>query len=212
MPDVFIAGHPHRSAVEYSTVMAKEKRTTNPLSAFIVRPKKLHFETQDKHEHLLLLLRAHLVTNVAWILISLLGLLVPIVVSMLPGWQLVPNNFQVVGVVVWYLLVSGYVLERFLSWYFNVFIVTDERIIDIDFYSLLYKKFSSAKIQQIEDLTFTQGGILAAFFNYGDIFIQTAGERREFDVMRVPQPRKVVLFINEMIVEEERERHEGRVR
>ena len=221
MPDIFVADshkprrhkkHAYRAAVEYSTVMEEEKPTKNPLAAFVIRPRKLHFETQDKKEQILMLLRRHLITNVPWILIVLIGLIVPVLVSLLPFWEILPGRFQLVGVVVWYLLVVGYVFERFLTWYFNVFIVTDERIIDIDFYSLIYKEFSVAKIDQIQDVTFTQGGVVRALFNFGTIFIQTAAEKREFDLKDVPQPRKVTKFIHEMMTEEELEKLEGRVR
>ena len=222
MPDIFVADRDSkrrqvktkvsRSASEYSTVMAEEKQTHNPLASFAVRPSRVRFETQEKKEKLLLLLRRHIVTNVPWMLITIFGMLVPWLIAFLPIWELVPDRFQLVGAVIWYLLVVGYVLESFLTWYFNVYIVTDERIIDIDFYSLIYKEFSAAKIDQIQDVTFTQGGVVAAMFNFGTIYVQTAGEKREFDFEDVPQPRKVAMFLNEMILEEEKEKIEGRVR
>ena len=41
---------------------------------------------------------------------------------------------------VWYLISIAYFIESFLTWFFNVYFVTDERIIDVDFYNLIYKK------------------------------------------------------------------------
>lgn len=112
----------------------------------------------------------------------------------------------------WYLLVVGYVFESFLTWYFNVFIVTDERIIDIDFYSMLYKRISAAKIDQIQDVSFSQGGVFGAMFNYGNLDIQTAGKVNEFEISNVPSPKKVAMFMNEMIIEEESEKQGGGTR
>jgi len=148
MPDIFVA-QPKLSrpeVTEYSTVMAEEKRTKNPLAAFMVRPKKMRFETQERKEMILLVLRRHVVTNVGWILLVVFGVLLPGILVLFPFWAGLPGNLKFVGTIVWYLLVFGYALEGFMTWYFNVFIVTDERIIDIDFYSLLYKRVSSAKI------------------------------------------------------------------
>ena len=52
---------------------------------------------------------------------------------------------------------------------FNVYIVTDERIIDIDFYNLIYKEVSDANIDKIQDVTYKMGGVVRTLFNYGDV-------------------------------------------
>ncbi|MBI2010255.1 MAG: PH domain-containing protein [Candidatus Chisholmbacteria bacterium] len=221
MPDVFVAdgvkepasgGGEREPIIRHETVLDREKPTVNPLASFVIRPRTMRFETQQQEEHILLLLRQHPIVNVPWMVITILWAGFPTILPLVPGWSFLPPNFQAVGLLVWYLLAFGYVLENFLNWYFNVFIVTDERIIDIDFYSLLYKKLSSAKLVQMEDVTFTQTGILGAILDIGAISIQTAGERREFEIANIPQPRKVVLFLNEMVGQEEEEAIEGRVR
>ncbi len=216
MPDIFTAASEDqvqinkRGVEQYSTVMAKEKRTRNHLSAFMVKP-TLRFETQDAAEEILLLLRPHWITNVPWILIVVVALIVPFLVQWLPFFEVLPERLRLVGTIVWWLLVLGYALESFLTWFFNIFIISDERVIDIDFYSLIYKEVAVAKIDQIEDVTFYQGGVIRALLDFGTVFIQTAGEKREFDFENVPHPRKVVTFLNEMILEEEREKIENRV-
>jgi hypothetical protein len=83
--------------------------------------------------------------------------------------------------------------------------------VDVDFYSLLYRSVSEAKLEKIEDVTSTMAGLGGAMFNYGTISVQTAAEKREFEFVNVPQPTKVTKFLNEMVLEEEREKLEGRV-
>jgi uncharacterized membrane protein YdbT with pleckstrin-like domain len=126
--------------------------------------------------------------------------------------SLVPLGFRIVFLVLWYLFVTAFIFENFLSWYYNVYIITDERIVDVDFHSLLYKEVSQAKIDNIQDVTFVMGGLSRALFNFGDVFIQTAGEKREFDFDDIPHPDRVTKVLNELILEEEREKHEGRVK
>jgi hypothetical protein len=75
----------------------------------------------------------------------------------------------------WYLLVTAVVLGGFLRWYFDVFVVTDERIIDIDFNNLIYKNITSTKIDNIEDVTYNVSGAIQSLFNFGQVLIQTAG-------------------------------------
>jgi uncharacterized membrane protein YdbT with pleckstrin-like domain len=122
-----------------------------------------------------------------------------------------PDTYQFAGLIIWYLLLTGFVLESFLTWFFNVYIITDERIIDVDFLSLIYRNISTAKIDNIEDVTATTGGAIQAMFDFGTVQIQTAAEKREFEFNDVPHPNRVSKLINELLLEEEREKVEGRV-
>lgn len=201
-----------RKPEEYSEVIRDHSGDTGPLAAFLVKPSNVHFDTQDEEEKVLLLLRKHVVTNVPWIVLSFIGLFIPIAATYIPAFLLLPVNFQFVSILLWYLMVFGFAFEQFLSWYFHVYIITDERIIDYDFYSLLYKRVSKAKIDRIEDTTYQMGGILQNVFHYGTVYIQTAGEQREFDFEDVPRPELVGKLLNELMLEEEREQIEGRVR
>jgi hypothetical protein len=136
----------------------------------------------------------------------------PIFLSNFPALAVLPPNFQVMTMVAWYLLTLGFMIEQFLNWYFNVFIVTDERVIDVDFLNLIYKNVSAAKIDNIEDVTVEMGGAVRALLNFGTVFLQTAAEKTEFEFEDVPQPQRVAKFLNEMILEEQQEEIEGRVR
>lgn len=201
---------PHRDPKEYSEVVRNQPKSTNPLSAFILTPKAFSFDAQEKEEQVVLLLRKHFITNVPWIMLSLVMLLVPLALVFVPALIVLPTTFQFVIVLSWYLMIFGLSLENFMSWYFHVFIITDERIIDYDFHSLLHKRVSKAKIDRIEDITYETGGFLPSVLNYGTVYIQTAGEMREFDFEDVPQPDLVVKLLNELILEEEKESLEGR--
>jgi len=189
-----------------------EKPTTKKLSAYMVKPNNLHFETQDRKEKIVVLLRKHMITNSGWFVGAIFLVLMPIIFAFIPWQELVPLRFKILFYVMWYMFVATFVFENFLSWYFNVYIITDERIVDVDFHSLLHKKISQAKIDNIEDVTFTMGGLSRTMFNYGTVEIQTAAEKREFDFEDVPHPNKVAKILNELILEEEKEKIEGRVR
>jgi hypothetical protein len=56
------------------------------------------------------------------------------------------------------------------------------------------------------------GGAIRTIFNYGDVLVQTAGEVPNFDFLAVPNPDKVVKVLQELRIEEEIEKIEGRVR
>lgn len=201
-----------RHPSDYSEFIRLEKRTKNPFSQFLVMPHGMSFESQDRDEIVLLLLRRHFITNVPWIFGLIAMLLAPLALDFFPILELLPERFQIITVWFWYLFSFGFGLEQFLSWYFNVYIITDERIIDVDFYNLIYKSVSAAKIDKIEDVTYRTVGTLRSLLQFGTVTIQTAAEKREFEFEDVPNPERVTAFLNELMLEEEREQLEGRVR
>lgn len=202
---------PHRHVDEYSATMRMEKPNSDPLAAYIPKPKNIAFSSQATGENIILMLRQHPVTQGKWILISMFLAILPLLFDSINLLGFLPDTYQFAALLGWYMLLSGFVIESFLMWFFNVYIVTDERIIDIDFSSLIHKNISSAKIDNIEDTTAGTGGFLAALFDYGSVTIQTAAQKREFEFTGVPHPNRVTSLINELILEEEREKIEGRV-
>lgn len=179
--------------------------THNPLAAYCYYPDAVDFETRDSDEEIILLLRMHPITNVGWILIAILMLLAPLTLRSFPILAFLPENFQFISVLIWYLITTAFVIESFLTWFYNVYIVTDQRVIDIDFYNLVYKEVSDANFDKIEDVTFKMGGVIRTLFNYGDVFIETAGEVPQFEFLAVPNPHQVVKIIHELIINEKQE-------
>lgn len=173
-------------------------------AAYAEMPSDVKFETQDAGEKVLLFLRPHLITNLPSLILVILMIIAPFFIFPLV-WNALnlhiatPAGYLIIGTLFWYVATFGFVLASFMRWYFNIYIVTNERIVDIDFYYMLYKHFSEARIEKIQDLSFKTSGILAAFFNFGTVVIQTAGELPNFDFASIPQPEKVVKLIGDLI-------------
>lgn len=159
---------------------------------------KIVFEGQEKDEKIVLFLRQHPIINIPWIATSLLMFTVPTILTYLKLLEFLPTNFLFIGVLSWYLITSGFALEKLLSWLFNVYIVTDKRIIDIDFFNLIHKQISYAALDKIQDITHSTGGVMGTLFNWGDVLMQTAGASPNFDFLKVPQPQQVVEKIKEL--------------
>lgn len=187
-------------------------QTKHSLSSFLVHPKIFSFTERDNDEEIILVLRRHWFTNIHWLLIALLMVFFPVFIPLVHLLDYFPGNFQFIAVLFWYLITFAFAFEQFLSWYFNVCIITDERVIDIDFNNLLVKKFTDAKISMIQDVTSTVVGVSQTVFNYGDILVQTASEIPEICFNKIPSPEKVVKVLQQLRQEEEQEALEGRVR
>lgn len=188
------------------------EHTKNPFASYAVAPTGVTFESQEAGEKIILLLRQHIVVLVPPIFIIVFLLLVPVIAS--PILSVLGIDFSsfltevqvLLLTVFWYLLVFTFALYRFIFWYFNIYILTNERIIDFDFRGILHKQSSFAKLTQIEDVSPKMIGFFSTFFNYGDIYIQTAGEQREFDFHKVPRPDAIANRILEEVRHEEAEK------
>jgi uncharacterized membrane protein YdbT with pleckstrin-like domain len=214
LPDIFVSSPAKRIESESKKIVENtgEKISKNPWAAFVALPPKIRFENQDKEEKIILLLRRHWSWNFSWIFISLLMIAAPLIVKTVPLISFLPQRFQVVTLIFWYLVVLAFIFENFLSWFFNVYIITDERIIDVDFVSLTYRRISDAQLERIQDITYKTGGLLKAIFDFGDVYIQTAGTAPELEFELVPKPAKVVKILNQLLLQEQQEKLEGRIR
>ena len=170
-------------------------------------PAGINFENQEQDKTIVLLLRKHFVTNLPWLFTSLILLLIPltffpfvVINNLIP--QLPIAFFRLVSPV-WYLFTGSYILVNFLMWYFTISIVTTERFLDIDFINLLNKKVAETRLSKVEDVTQRSGGFFEAFFDYGNVIIQTAGTEPVFLFQSVPKPQQVVRIINQLLEREE---------
>ncbi len=174
-----------------------------PLTAFAVNPRGVRFETQEEEEVVIIFLRQHIIVNIFWVILAIIMVFAPTVVlpflfRFLQLPIVLPSGYIVIGTLFWYVMTFGFILGNFLRWYFNIYIVTNQRVVDIDFLHLLYKEFSEARLNKIQDITYKSGGFFAAFFNFGDVQIQTAGELPNFEFVAVPHPERVVQTIGEL--------------
>jgi hypothetical protein len=203
MPDVF--NHEKNKELDKtiakSSVLQKAKHTKN--SAFRLLPVGFQFDVQHSEEKILLLMRQHFITNTGWIVMCVFLALLPTVLPIFPFFSFLPLSFRLIIQITWYFLVAGYALERFIIWYYNVYIITNERIVDVDFYSLLFKRVSEAKLDRIEDITSASGGVVQSFFDYGTVMVQTAGEVPEIEFENVPHPDLVSKLVSELTEKEE---------
>ncbi|OGI15614.1 MAG: hypothetical protein A3E38_01615 [Candidatus Moranbacteria bacterium RIFCSPHIGHO2_12_FULL_54_9] len=85
-------------------------------------------------------------------------------------------------------------LFGFLTWidyYFDVWIITDKRIVNIEQRGLFVRHISELHFSRIQDVTAAVTGIIPTMLNYGDVEVQTAGEEGRFIFRRVPDPYRI---------------------
>lgn len=197
MNDIFVAPK--------HTAFSKDIKGMNLLSNFCKNPQGVHFQTQKPHESIILFLRSHFIINISWIAFSLFLFVLPIIISaFLPNLGLdfiyspAANRFIIVFTLFYYLMFLSYLFVNFLHWFYNVFIVTTERVVDIDYSDIVVHNIAVTNLSHVQDVNYTQSGFIATFFNYGDLFVQTAGNERNFEALSIPRPREATHIIGEL--------------
>ena len=96
------------------------------------------------------------------------------------------------------LVISAYYLGVWLVTFFeyvdyelDIWVVTNERVIDIEQRGLFNRITSELHLANIQDVTSEVKGIMHTFLDYGDVFVQTAAEVDRFMFKGVPHPDKV---------------------
>ncbi len=192
MPDLFVAD---TSPASFAKPTKKEvnKSTSDKmglLTTFCKNPKGITFENQEENEEIILFLRRHIVTNVPWVAITLVLLITPFFLPFslpLVGYEFTPSAYWIIGLGFYYLAVIGYALLQFTAWFYNVGIVTNLRVVDIDLNGITNRNVASATIQDIIHIDYEQRGFLQSFFNFGDIYMQTQGIKQNIEFLSVPK-------------------------
>ena len=105
----------------------------------------------------------------------------------------------------WFLTFSWYIFlwtMFFVIWteyYLDVWVVTDKRIIDIEQFSLFSRDISEVRLDKVQDVTIEIKGLIPTFLGFGNIYIQTASEHREFAIRSIPDPHRAKDIIMQLV-------------
>ncbi|MFA4930447.1 MAG: PH domain-containing protein [Patescibacteria group bacterium] len=112
---------------------------------------------------------------------------------LVPLWQ-----WERWGVLVFFMLlgIGMYIAIRTVVVYsLNVFIITTDRIIDMDQVGFFSKTVSETTYDKVQDVSYTIKGISQTLFHYGNVVIQTAGQQVNLELTSVKHPEKVQQII-----------------
>lgn len=149
---------------------------------------------QRPNEEILLVVRKHPIVYIRLIFIYTVMLILPVLLFL---WGLFTvYQFSEFGKTVtmifaseYFLMVLALTLITWLNEEFDLFIITNERLIDVTQISFMQRTVASTPLSMIQDCTSDVHGFLATILNYGTVDVQTAaGEASQFNIERVPQP------------------------
>lgn len=211
MPDIFTDNSIHRHSLntdstEYQRLINNKNshHKVTVFSSFVRDPMGITIAEQHSDEHILLFIRRDFFSNIQWILLSILFLITPIFLPFLiTPIQTILTYFSPLTLIFlgifYYLLVFGFIFGNFLTWFYDIGIVTEERSIDIDFYNISYVSVATARSQDLKDVRYFQRGIFESLFDYGDVtlVVEASGETLTFE--KTPRPAEVVTILSALI-------------
>lgn len=104
---------------------------------------------------------------------------------------LLENQLAVVILSIYLLMVLLITMTQFTDYYLDMWIVTNERVINTEQNGLFSRVTSELHLNQIQDITSEMHGIIPTFLTYGSVIIQTAGTKERFHFEQIDNPDKI---------------------
>lgn len=145
------------------------------------------FEGQHPDEHVIFVIRQH-----GAILFRSLVFLASITVF--PIAALIMFKFSWVFSYVfftWLIIFGFYLLSIWYSYQKSQYILTTKRLINIGQKGFFHRSVSETALDRIQDVSFEVKGIWPSVWDYGVVYVQTAGTSERFVLNCVDEPRKV---------------------
>lgn len=150
------------------------------------------------NEKTILFLRRHWIDIIVIILYALcmFGILGLFIFSMIlgdPGVLSKPitGPLIAIGASIYAIACVIIIISQATDYYLDTWIVTNERVIDIEHHGLFSRTMSELRLSQIQDVTSETHGFFQIFLTFGDVHIQTAAGRARFNFKRIDNPDDV---------------------
>jgi len=153
---------------------------------------------QKPYEKIVYHLRRHPITFLPIALLFLVLMAVPVVVYflinniypvLLAGPIMYP--LTVLGGSVYFLSIYLFFYGHFIDYYLDLWIVTNDRIVDMEQLGLFRRTTTEVDLFRIQDVTANIRGVLPTLFNYGDVVIKTASSNLNIVFRNVHNPNGV---------------------
>ena len=92
-----------------------------------------------------------------------------------------------------------FALYIFVNHYNDNYVVTNKRVVHEERVPLIHESRAEAPLRTVQDIQQLQEGLLAQLFKFGDLIIETAGERGHVVFRQIPNPAEVQDIIFEQI-------------
>lgn len=154
-----------------------------------------YFVHEKLNEHIVYELRRHWITFLPRIVMFLFMLLVPVVVYFLvqklfPDLLTGPISYPLTVLFgsVYGLFSLLFFYFQFIDFYLDLWIITNDRIIDIEQRGLFDREIGELELLNIQDATSDVRGFFPTIFHYGNLTVATASSTQSIIFRQIPRP------------------------
>jgi len=172
------------------------------------------FPGQRNGETIKLIIRRHILILVSYFIYLFVMAAMPIIFYLLAVPNMLPAFYEYPYDRIFILLCLifyGFIwIVAFIIWtdyYLDIWIITDQRLIDIEQVGFFSRVVSELDLKRIQDITSEVKGMPQTMFGFGDVHIQTASEHTKFDLTSIPHPvitRRAIVDLYEAAREKDR--------
>lgn len=178
------------------------------------------FEEQHPDEKVILFIRRHWVSFLPISFLTILMALLPFVI-LIAMTQMIPSvlaeavrPYLILGSSAYLLFICTFFIISWIDYYFDILIVTDERLVHIEQNGLFNRDYSELNLLRVQNVSTKVKGMLHTFYDYGMFKVETAGQigtgeedkyhYSDFSMDSVPHPNQVaqtVMKLHDQLVE-----------
>ena len=155
---------------------------------------RYHFQGQRENEEVLRIIHRHWFSiAMQYSAIGCATILLVIIFSILPeitplSSDALPPVFLAFLLNTFFLFLWLYAFLIWVDYYFDIWIITNERIVNIEQKGLFNREVSELQFSRIQDVTSVVDGFIPTILNFGDVYVQTAAEEERFVFRQIPDP------------------------
>lgn len=109
---------------------------------------------------------------------------------------------------VYYLSIYIFFYAQFIDFYLDLWIITNDRVVDIEQMGLFSRTISELDLHRIQDVTVEIHGFFPTMFHYGNITVKTASSGSHFVFHHIHNPNEIRQALIHL-AEEDRKHHQG---
>lgn len=175
------------------------------------------FPNQKPDEHVLMFLRRHWIAVVKIILLTIgLSAMPPVAYIGLNSFTQVFSGeiYKALFTLLissFYLFVVLFAFSNFVDYYLDIWIITNQRVVNIEQKGLFSREIAEKDLGQMQDIMSDVDGFWPTVLNYGNIHIQTAGNKERFIFKQIPFATEVAQRISNLVSEYNKLNHTPKV-
>jgi uncharacterized membrane protein YdbT with pleckstrin-like domain len=171
-----------------------------------VSPHPIKFQGMNPGELVVMFLRRHPIVLWKRLLPILFFAVIPVVAYIILATRTTlitePDSMETITAIflgsLFYLFWAYTIFAIWLDYYLDVWMVTTERIMNIEQHGLFDRRIAEQRLSRIQDVTTQSKGILATMMHFGDIRVQTAAEAENFTFRDIPHPEVVAQEVSRL--------------